>query len=395
MYSENLQQIDRQIIELLEARIELLKVSENPSLQQQFSNCQSLLAQSELPEFVWQNLVTNCQAAATSRRATNSPPQTKPRRITVIGGEGMMGSFFAQKLSAAGHQITILEHHDWDKAEILLANKDLVLICVPIEYTTEVIQKTVKYISPHTALADITSIKAPVLKTMLEHHSGAVMGLHPMFGKVQSFLSQKIVVCPGRKQEAFQWLLELIAADGGELIYATPEEHDRMMVIVQAIRQFTSFSLGVFLAEQELDTRRSLDFASPPYRLQLGIMSRLLTQSAPMVVDIMLASPESRQAIEELANTYSRLARLIGETKREQLIAEFKAIKAYLAPQLDCCLAESSQVINALSTFVAASSSQSDSKFSSETIALDPNKQNSYFPDTSVKNYAQPNFQTN
>lgn len=352
MIEQHIKEIDAELIRLLGKKIELLQETKNNDVIE--SDLIPILDRVGVPKFIWKNLVINCQAAAKSRDNSGIAPthKTKPQRVTIIGGKGMMGSFFAQKLSAAGHQVTILGHSDWDKAEELLADKDLVLICVPIEYTTEVIQKTVKYISADTALADITSIKTPALKTMLEYHSGAVMGLHPMFGKVQSFLSQKVVVCSGRRDEEFQWLLELIEADGGELIYSTPEEHDRMMVAVQAVRQFTTLSLGVFLAEQELDTRRSLDFASPPYRLQLGAIARLLTQSAPMVIDIMLATSESRQAIAQLADTYSRLAQLVREGRREELIAEFGAIQAYLAPQLDCCLAESSHVIKTLSDFL-------------------------------------------
>ncbi|AFZ33843.1 Chorismate mutase [Stanieria cyanosphaera PCC 7437] len=363
MIKQYIKEINAELIQLLGKKIDLLRGVQAPAsnagvspLQEIKSNddnesdIPSILNQAGVPQFVWQNLVINCQAAVKSRLPTNL--QAKPRRVTIIGGGGMMGSFFAQKLSAAGHQVTILGHDDWDKAEELLNDRDLVLICVPIEYTTEVIQKTVKYLSPNTALADLTSIKTPALKTMLEYHSGAVIGLHPMFGKVQSFLSQKVVVCSGRRDEEFQWLLKLIEADGGELIHSTAEEHDRMMVAVQAIRQFTTFSLGVFLAEQELDARRSLDFASPPYRLQLGMISRLLTQSAPMVIDIMLATTESRQAIGKLAATYARLAKLVKESRREELIAEFGAIQAYLVPQMDCCLTESHHVINALSNFL-------------------------------------------
>ncbi|BAU64854.1 Prephenate dehydrogenase [Stanieria sp. NIES-3757] len=350
MIEQHIKEIDTELIRLLGKKIELLQETKNNDVIE--SNLIPILDRVGVPEFIWKNLVINCQAAAKNRLPTNLQPITKPRKVTIIGGSGMMGSFFAQKLSAAGHQVTILEHNDWDKAEELLTNKDLVLICVPIKYTTEVITKTVKYLSPNTALADLTSIKTPALKTMLEYHPGAVMGLHPMFGKVQSFLSQKVVVCSGRRDEEFQWLLELIKADGGELIYSTAEEHDLMMVAVQAVRQFTTFSLGGFLAEQELDTCRSLDFASPPYRLQLGMISRLLTQSAPMVIDIMLATTESRQAIAQLANTYHRLAQWIDEGRREELIAEFGAIQAYLAPQLDCCLAESNHVIEALSDFL-------------------------------------------
>ena len=92
-------------------------------------------------------------------------------------------------------------------------------------------------------------IKAPFVQAMLQQHSGPIIGLHPMFGpSVKSFLAQKVVVCPGRKDQAFQWLLDLIESEGAQLIWSPPDEHDKIMVIVQAIRQFLTFSLGLFLA---------------------------------------------------------------------------------------------------------------------------------------------------
>jgi prephenate dehydrogenase/chorismate mutase/prephenate dehydrogenase len=151
------------------------------------------------------------------------------------------------------------------------------------------------------------------------------MGLHPMFGPdIKSFLSQKVVICPGRQDQSFQWFLELIQSDGGELVFATPEEHDRMMTTVQAIRHFATFSFGAFLSQENIDIERSLDFSSPKYRQQIEMVQRLFVQSAPLVVDIMLATPESRERISRLGNTYSRLAKLIQQGDRDALIKEFQ-----------------------------------------------------------------------
>jgi prephenate dehydrogenase len=267
----------------------------------------------------------------------------------------MMGHFFQQKLSAAGHYVSILDQRDWEQAESLLEKADLVLVCVPIEYTIEVIHKLAKYLSPTTALADIASIKTSILQTMLEQHSGPVMGLHPMFGPgIKSFLSQKVVVCSGRGDNAFQWLLDLIENDGGKLIMSTPEEHDQMMIAVQAIRNFKTFSLGVCLVEEEIDIRRSLDFSSPIFRLEIDIVSRLFSQSAPLVVDIMLATPERREAIKRLAATYNRLAQLIIQNDRDTLIREFKAAHSFLGEEMNSAVEESTHVIDTLSTLLAA-----------------------------------------
>lgn len=257
------------------------------------------------------------------------------RQVTIIGGAGRMGRFFSSYLSQAGHQVNILESNDWGQAEELLAGVNLVLVCVPIECTVQTIRKLAPYLSSTTALADITSIKAPMVRTMLESHNGPVMGCHPMFGPgIKSFDSQKFVICPGRQAEAFQWFLELIQKDGGDLIYASSEEHDRIMTTVQAIRNFNTLSFGVLLSEESVEIERSLDFASPMYSQQIAMVERLFVQSAPLIIDIILATPERRAAIARLAKLYSQLAELVIQGDREALIKEFEAAQDFFSRQV-------------------------------------------------------------
>jgi len=354
MIQHKLKQIDQDLIELLGKRIAVLAESELPCLDEQLDNFTPLLASAGVPEFVWKNIVISCVHAAAT--ASESPANVLPRRITVIGGRGMMGRFFTSRLSAAGHKVNILEQDDWNQAHKLLAEVDLVLVCVPIEHTLDVIRKAARYLDPTTALADITSIKAPIVQAMLEYHPGPVLGLHPMFGSgVKSFLSQNVVVCPGRSAEAFQWLLDLIKSEGGKLIVCTPEEHDQMMVVIQSIRHFSTFSLGVFLAEQGLDLSRSLEFSSPLYRLQLSMVSGLFALSAPLSVDIMLATQERRETIGRLATTYNRLAQLVGNMDRDTLIREFETVRSIFAEELAETVEESTYIINVLSTLLPAS----------------------------------------
>jgi prephenate dehydrogenase len=348
-----LRQIDEKLINLLGQRIVALAESSSLDLEEKVSNYQTTLNDAGVPEFIWHNILIGCTAALKSKKL--SPTHVKPRRVTVIGGQGVMGRFFSEQLFSAGHYVSILDVHDWQQAELLLGKADLVLVCVPIDCILEVISKASKYLSPNTALADITSIKAPIMTAMLEYHTGAVMGLHPMFGfGVTSFLSQKIVVCPGRKSECFQWFLDFLENEGAKLILSTPEEHDQMMVVVQAIRHFYTLSLSSFLSEEKVDVQRSLDFSTPLYRQEISIISRLITQSAPMVVDIMLATQERRDAIVRLANSSNRLAQLVIQGKRDLLISELQRVQKFLAKELVNNDQESNYVLNALTTLVAA-----------------------------------------
>ncbi|MBD2440514.1 bifunctional chorismate mutase/prephenate dehydrogenase [Nostoc sp. FACHB-110] len=254
-----------------------------------------------------------------------SKTHVKCRQITIIGGHGRMGRLFREQLLEAGHKVNILEQEDWEYAGQLLSNTELVLVSVPIKYTVDVIKRAAKYLSPHIALCDITSIKTQPYQAMLAHHSGPVMGLHPMFGpSVQSFCSQKVVVCPGRNHEAFQWLLNFLESQGAELITCSPEEHDRLMVYIQATQHFCRLSLGVFLAQADIDIEQSLSISSPSYRQEIEILKRLFRQNPQLCVDIMLATEERCQAIKSLANTYNRLAKLVAKKDREALIKEFE-----------------------------------------------------------------------
>jgi prephenate dehydrogenase/chorismate mutase/prephenate dehydrogenase len=361
MIQEKLKQIDQELIELLGKRIAVLAESEPPDLDEQLSNFTPLLAQAGVPEFVWKNLVTGCVAALAT--ASSSLAHVKPRQVTVIGGRGIMGDFFTSRLEAAGHDVSILERDDWEHADRLLAGAELVLVCVPIEHTLDVIRSVAKYLNPTTVLVDITSIKTSTVQAMLKHHAGPVLGLHPMFGPgVKSFLSQNVVVCPGRGEEAFQWLLDLIESEGGKLILCTPEEHDQMMVAIQAIRHFSTFSLGVFLAEEGIDLERSLKFSSPLYRLEIDKVSRLFAQDPSLCMDIILTVEERRKAIGRLADTYSRLADLVAQNNQAALLREFEAARSVFKKETTRAIEESNHVINTMSTLLAASDVEQQSR---------------------------------
>lgn len=332
-YSDQLKKTDQSLIALLSDRISLLAASEQPSLDEQLADVAPLLAQAGIPESVWVTVVNSCHASLIPKSAIN---HVSSRQITIIGGRGRMGRLFKEQLSLVGHNVSVLEHEDWEYADKLLSQADLVLISVPIEYTVDVIKRAAKYLAPTTALCDITSVKTQPTQAMLEHHSGPVMGLHPMFGpNIKSFSGQKVVVCPGRNDESFQWLLDFLKSKGGELILCTPEEHDQMMVVIQATQHFCRFSLGVFLAQVKVDVEQSLTMSTPNYRQEIDIVKRLFSQNPNLCVDIMLATEERCNAISFLANTYSRLAKLVARKDRDALIQEFENTQSFFEEKIN------------------------------------------------------------
>lgn len=353
--TKTLQQIDQELISLLNERITLLQTQGAPSMAEQLERIRPFLMDMNVSEFTWKTLIVNCMSALATEVPTPQKKQVQRRRITVVGGRGIMGSFFCDRLATAGHEVRVLEYDDWDRANILLGEADLVLIAVPLKHTISIVQRVAEYLSPHTILADVASTKAEVVQAMLNAHSGPVVGLHPMFGLgSETFLGKKVVVCPGRDSDTAQWLLDLIEADGGTLITCTPEEHDAMMIAVQVIRFFSDFSLGTFYAREGVDIDRSFEFSSPLYRSEINIISRLVTQDVALYVDILMASPERCAAIERMVDTYAHLANLLKRGDRAALIAEFEKTGAAFSPRAERSMLESSYMLNNLSNFIAA-----------------------------------------
>jgi prephenate dehydrogenase/chorismate mutase/prephenate dehydrogenase len=73
--------------------------------------------------------------------------------------------------------------------------------------------------------------------------------------------------------------------------------------------------------------------SSPSYRQEIEIIKRLFAQSSHLCVDIMLATQDRCQAIAKLADTYNRLARLVGRKDRATLIEEFENAQSFFSEE--------------------------------------------------------------
>lgn len=340
-HDPSVRELEERILGLLAHRARLLREGDAPGGVDP--------ADFGLPVDLWKRI--DPAPAATRRLA----PAAEPKRVVIVGGGGMMGRFFGHRLGEAGHAALALEQDGWGQAPALLSGADLVLVAVPIDSTDEVIRRLGPLLPETAALADLTSIKAPYLDAMLRAHRGPVMGLHPMFGPgAESFLAQRVVACPGRGDEAFDWLLDLIEEDGGIVVRASAEEHDHLMTAIQAIRHFATFSLGVFLADEGFDPARTLAFSSPIYRLELDMVGRLFAQDPGLYVDIMLATEERRAAIARFAANATRLAGIVDRADRDGLIRRFAETSGRFGAETERALAESAEVIRALSRILDA-----------------------------------------
>ncbi|MBK9139236.1 MAG: bifunctional chorismate mutase/prephenate dehydrogenase [Verrucomicrobia bacterium] len=269
--------------------------------------------------------------------------------VVIVGGRGRMGSYFARWFSESGYAVRVLEAADWPEAGRLCAGAALALVTVPIAHTVAVIRRLAPFLPEGCVLADLTSLKVAPVKAMLEAHPGPVVGLHPLFGPSSSTMDQQVVVAtPGRDAPACEWVLDQLADWGNIVLSISPEEHDELMDLVQGVRHFATFAFGKFLADRNVNLNRTLEFSSPIYRLELGMIGRLFAQDGAMYGSIICASPERRALLREYVDSLRRSAELIEREGPAGFEREFARVADWFGPFCGQALRESSFLIEKL-----------------------------------------------
>ncbi|MCP4672530.1 MAG: bifunctional chorismate mutase/prephenate dehydrogenase [Desulfobacula sp.] len=270
-------------------------------------------------------------------------------RVLIIGGKGQMGSFFASLFIKSGYEVRILGKSDWSMAEQLCQDIDLALISVPIEQTCDIIEKLSPYLPLNAVLADLTSIKLKPVNKMLACHKGPVTGLHPLFGPDPGSLDKQIIVTtPGRDSKACQWVINQLSVWGGVIVSSSAQEHDKIMEIVQVLRHFATFCFGQFLFDQRTKIERTLEFSSPIYRLELGMVGRLFAQDASLYSEIIFASKSRRTLLNKYVSSLKTHIEMLEKNDKKLFVKKFNTISEWFGPFSEQALQESTFLIDRL-----------------------------------------------
>lgn len=265
--------------------------------------------------------------------------------IVIIGGYGEMGQIFAKIFQKEGHRV-ILTGPNEDKGREIAAqinveyskdNKiseiaDITIITVPIEKTISVIKEVAPIIKDDSLIIDLTSVKKDVCDALekFTNPKAEIISIHPMFGpKISSIEGQVFVVLPVRikKEGWINYIYDFLATHKTKFVEATPEEHDRIMAVIQGLTHFAYISLGDTLRELNFNIKDSRKFASPIYNLMLDIIGRILGQNPWMYAHIQMDNDETKEVRRTFLKCAERLNEII-EKKDDKKFADIMKLSA-------------------------------------------------------------------
>jgi len=241
----------------------------------------------------------------------------------IIGGTGKMGRLFTPVFERAGYEVVVTGRSTLLTNTELAEQCDLVIVSVPIHDTIRVIEEILPVLSQDQLLCDFTSLKTEPVAAMLRSKA-RVIGLHPLFGPtVQSLHHQTIIACPARAEEnVLQSLLSIFRDEGAQCSLATPEQHDRMMAVVQGLTHFVTLCMADSVRRLGIDIETTRAFTSPVYQIELSLVGRLLSQDPSLYADILQQNPFVPEVLSICTSSAEDLRRIV-DTKDPAQFKEF------------------------------------------------------------------------
>lgn len=230
------------------------------------------------------------------------------KKITagIIGGTNGMGRWLAGLMAACGHTVYVTGRKTEMTGAQAAAISDVVVVSVPIVATAGVIREIGPLLKKGQLLMDLTSLKKEPVELMLAHCAADVAGCHPLFGPVVSDpAGHTVVLCRGRGDDWFDWLKSFFETAGYDVLERTPDEHDKVMSVVQALNHLNTIALGMTVAGSGIPPREISLFATPAFRARMAMVKKVFTESPELYADIIVGNPH----LEIILQTYEKVLR--------------------------------------------------------------------------------------
>lgn len=265
----------------------------------------------------------------------------------VIGGLGEMGKLFSKFFRECGYRVEVADLNTPKTGRDVIEESDIIVFAVPLHLTIGIMRELIPFTRSDQLLMDLTSLKVSPIEEMMRSPA-SVVGLHPMFGgRVSSFVGQTLVACPVRiASPDWACMRDLLTQAGIKVKETSPEEHDRMMSIIQVLFHMTTMLTGRVLRDLGVDIAETMEYTSPSYRLEINILGRMFAQSGALYSAITEMNPYTPDIIAHFRQGLEDYEKWYGARDLESFIGDFKQSASHLGDYSCRAYKESSALLD-------------------------------------------------
>ncbi|MCK5600257.1 prephenate dehydratase, partial [Candidatus Pacearchaeota archaeon] len=126
------------------------------------------------------------------------------------------------------------------------------------------------------------------------------------------------------------------------------KKHDHLMSYVQALSHFSDLVLADVLNKSGLSVSNFLKYQSPPYRLKLDMMGRILNQDPNLYAQIQIQNPESLKVMKTFLKSAEQWTDLVEQKDMKSFEKKFQKASQYLSRYKRLAMEESDWLIEQL-----------------------------------------------
>jgi chorismate mutase / prephenate dehydrogenase len=246
------------------------------------------------------------------------------RRALIVGGAGLMGSWFARFLEGQGFEVFVEDPRPSKYPPPPNGSRlDVVLVATPPSTIGEVLHGAAKRAGPDTLVADIASIKGdsvPVLRS-LARDGRKVASLHPMFGpSAEVLIGRNVVVMDCGNPQAVKEARALFEATAVRIHEMPVEEHDGFMAELLGLSHATSLLFNDALARGPLGFKELEPLASTTFRKQVDVSREVARENPRLYFEIQKLNPETSQVFDRMEKALEALRAAIQARNPEKFV---------------------------------------------------------------------------
>ncbi|MFW9811889.1 MAG: prephenate dehydrogenase/arogenate dehydrogenase family protein [Candidatus Thorarchaeota archaeon] len=262
-------------------------------------------------------------------------------RTAVIGGAGGMGKLLVEHFLGLGHSVIVSDPKSIDTKNrveftsnntIAVKDADLVVISVPMDLTTQIVQEVTPFMNENSILCEIATLKSNIVEELktLGNLGIQPLSIHPLFGPSSEDLRKKYALIPVLDMRREKDLANALFPDS-QIIVIESSEHDRFMALTLSLPYFANIILASVLKDEDFTLIEQL--SGTTFAIQFMLSMSIMSHSSEFQLAL---QTENQNSIGVLKAFQTRFAEELSQLENDPIAFQksYRKTKSQLEEKL-------------------------------------------------------------
>jgi prephenate dehydrogenase len=267
--------------------------------------------------------------------------------VAVVGAAGKMGSWFTRYFAQRGLDVSA---YDINQKMLKTSSKvkvqkslhrcvqdaDLVLVCVPVQNTPQVIKECIKNMKDGGIIAEISSVKSKTFAALKKIPINLrPLCIHPMFGPGASKnVETRVLLIPVRNKKIELKIANEIFENANVKVFPNARQHDKSIAVVLGLTYFANMVFAKVISSGNISMLKQA--SGTTFGLQSLIAESILTEEPDLVIALISENVYAKKYIKQYLKEAAAFARLAIEKDNKDLLkAELQKVKLNMQMRQD------------------------------------------------------------